>query len=86
MRLEVEPGTPDRPAVRALIETLAGLEPAEPAAVGRACGGRVAVVWLGESLELASLVLEPHELDDAHAARSRALEFVADVRRAAQAR
>lgn len=85
MRLDVEPGTPDRPAVRALLDALAGPEPAEAVAVGRVCGGRVGAVWLGPGLELASVVLQPHELDDAHRGRERALEFLADVRRAAEA-
>jgi hypothetical protein len=66
-----------RPGVRALLEVLnhAELE----VSVGRVCGSRFSAVWLGDDLELVSVTLEAHELDDAETARGKALEFVEDV-------
>jgi hypothetical protein len=66
-----------RPGVRALLEVLnkAQLE----VSVGRVCGARVSAVWLGDDLELVSVTLEAHELDDAGLAHEKALEFVRDV-------
>ena len=47
--------------------------------LGRVCGGAVAAVWLGTSLELCSTTLAPHELDDAALGRGRGLELVAQI-------
>jgi hypothetical protein len=66
-----------RPGVQTLLEVIrdAKLE----VSVGRVCGSRFSAVWLGESLELVSVTLEAHELDDEPVARGKALEFVRDV-------
>jgi hypothetical protein len=79
--LEIASGTPDRPGVRAMLEVLERSVFKNQLSVGRVCGGRVAAVYLGDSLEVASLTLEPSELDDAHLAHSRAVHFVAQLER-----
>ena len=60
----------------ALLEVLSGMP---EISIGRVCGGRVAAVWLGDSLEVLSVTLEPFELSDAGLCRSRALAFVAEI-------
>lgn len=47
--------------------------------VGQVCGGRISAVWLGDSLELVAVTLEPHELTDAAICRAKALAFVAEL-------
>jgi hypothetical protein len=47
--------------------------------VGRVCGGRVSGVYLGESLEVLSFTLEPHEIEDETVGRARALAFVSEL-------
>jgi hypothetical protein len=59
------------------VSTTAPSVPGLEVSLGRVCGGRVCGVFLGDSLEVVSFTLEPHELDDANAGRERALEFVA---------
>jgi hypothetical protein len=75
--LEVSGTLPDRPGVRALLETLreSGIE----ASIGKICGSRVSAVWLGDSLEVVSVTLEPAELDDAALGQARGLAFVEEV-------
>jgi hypothetical protein len=80
-RLEIAPGTPDRPGVRAMLDVLERSAFRDRLSVGRVCGGRVSAVYLGDSLEVASLTLEPSELDDAHLAHSRAVHFLAELER-----
>ena len=60
----------------ALLEVLSGFP---EISLGRVCGGRFAAVWLGDSLELLSVTLEPFELSDADLCRARALAFLAEV-------
>jgi hypothetical protein len=60
----------------ALLEVLSGLP---EISIGRVCGGRVAAVWLGDSLEVLSVTLEPFELSDAALCRTRALAFLAEI-------
>jgi hypothetical protein len=67
---------PSTVGVDALLEVLSGLP---EVSVGRICGGRVAAVWFGDSLEVVSVTLEPFELSDAALCRSRALAFVAEI-------
>ncbi|NJK45227.1 MAG: hypothetical protein HC933_13960 [Pleurocapsa sp. SU_196_0] len=50
-----------------------------PISVGRVCGARVSAVWLGDSLEVVSLTLEPSELEDEPLARARTLEFLREI-------
>ncbi len=61
----------------ALLEVLSGLP---EISIGRVCGGRVAAVWLGDSLEVLSVTLEPFELSDAELCRLKALAFLNQVR------
>ena len=69
-----------RAALRVLTENLDSLEADScVVSVGRVCDGRVAGVYLGDSLEIRSFTLEPFELDDAEIGRVRALEFVAGL-------
>ncbi len=79
--LEIAPGTPDRPGVRAMLGVLERSAFRDRLSVGKICGGRVSAVYLGDSLEVASLTLEPFELDDADLAHSRAVDFVAQLER-----
>jgi hypothetical protein len=79
--LEVAAGTPDRPGVRAMLDVLKASAFRDHLSVGKVCGGRVSAVYLGESLQVASVTLEPSELDDANLAHSRALDFVAQLER-----
>ncbi len=62
----------------ALLEVLVPL--GDSVSVGRVCGGRVAAVWLGSSLEVVSCTLEPFELSDEKLCRDRGLAFVAEVK------
>jgi hypothetical protein len=76
---------PDMAGVRAALSVLTeNLDSPEAdsfvVSVGRVCGGRISGVHLGDSLEVRSFTLEPFELDDAEIGRTRALEFVADLR------
>jgi hypothetical protein len=64
----------------ALLEVLSGLP---EISIGRVCGGRVAAVWLGDSLEVLSVTLEPFELSDEDLCRTRALAFVAEIQQLA---
>jgi hypothetical protein len=68
---------PKSVGVEALLEVVSDLP---EVSVGRVCGGRVAAVWRGDSLELVSVTLEPFELSDAALCRSRALAFVAEIK------
>lgn len=77
--LEIAPGTPDRPGVRAMLDVLEGSVFRDRLSVGKVCGGRVSAVFLGDSLWVASLTLEAFELDDAHLAHSRAVHFIAEL-------
>ncbi len=79
--LEIAAGTPDRPGVRAMLDVLDASDFRDQLSVGKVCGGRVSAVYLGESLQVASITLEPFELDDADLARSRALDFMAQLQR-----
>jgi hypothetical protein len=79
--LEIAAGTPDKPGVRAMLDVLNASAFRDHLSVGQVCGGRVSAVYLGESLQVASLTLEPFELDDAELARSRALDFMAHLER-----
>jgi hypothetical protein len=75
--LEVSGGLPDKPGVRALLETLreSGIE----ASIGKICGSRISAVWLGDALEVVSVTLEAAELDDADLGKARGLTFVEEV-------
>ncbi len=79
--LEIAAGTPDKPGVRALLDVLNTSAFRDQLSVGKVCGGRVSAVYLGESLQVASITLEPSELGDADLAHSRALDFVAQLER-----
>ncbi len=79
--LEIAAGTPDKPGVRALLDVLNASAFRDRLSVGKVCGGRVSAVYLGESLQVASLTLEPSELGDAEVAHSRALNFIAELER-----
>jgi hypothetical protein len=61
----------------ALLEVLSG---SPEISVGRICGGRIAAVWLGESLEMVSITLEPFELSDAELCQSRGIAFLNQIR------
>lgn len=69
---------PNGAGVTAMLEVLAGLE--ADVSVGKVCGGRVSAVWLGASLELVSLTLEPFELSDAALCQAKALEFANQIK------
>lgn len=77
--LEIAAGTPDRAGVRAMLDVLERFSHKDRLSVGKVCGGRVSAVYLGDSLEVASLTLEAFELDDAHLAHSRAVHFIAEL-------
>jgi hypothetical protein len=79
--LEIAAGTPDKPGVRALLDVLNASTFRDHLSVGKVCGGRVSAVYLGDSLQVASITLEPSELDDADLAHSRALQFIAELER-----
>jgi hypothetical protein len=68
---------PQKKGITALLEVLHTTN--APISLGQVCGGRVAVVWLGEGLEVVSCTFEPHELDNMELCRSRALEFVGQL-------
>jgi hypothetical protein len=68
-----------RRGVAVFLEVLAEAALPGPVSVGRVCGGRVAAVWLGASLQVVSSTLEAHELDDPAAAAKAATAFVAGV-------
>ncbi len=79
MKLELPKNLPDTAGVRALIEVLERVELGVTLSLGKICGSKVAVVALGDSLEVYSLTLEPHELENADVAKAKALEFVAEL-------
>ena len=68
---------PKTVGMEALLEVVSGLP---EISVGRVCGGRVAAVWLGDSLEVVSVMLEPFELSDEALCRSKALAFVRQIK------
>jgi hypothetical protein len=79
MKLELPKNLPDTAGVNALIEVLERAELDLSLSLGRICGSKIAAVALGDSLEVYSLTLEPHELENAGLARSKALAFVAQL-------
>jgi hypothetical protein len=77
VNLELSANLPRGAGVEAMLELLR--ESAFPVSVGRVCGARVSAVWLGDSLQVVSLTLEPSELEDASLARARTLEFLREI-------
>jgi hypothetical protein len=79
MKLELPKNLPDTVGVRALVEVLERAEIDLTLSLGKICGSKVAAVALGDSLEVYSVTLEPHELENADIARAKALAFVAEL-------
>jgi hypothetical protein len=79
MKLELPRNLPDSLGVKAFVETLAQAELNLTLSLGRICGSKVAAVALGDSLEVYSVTLEAHELENAVVARAKALAFVAQL-------
>ncbi len=76
--MDVESRLPNAAGVTAMLEVLAELK--ADVSVGQVCGGRVSAVWLGASLELVSMTLEPFELSDVPVCRAKALEFAEQLK------
>ncbi len=79
MKLERPKNLPDTVGVRAFVEVLERAEMSLTLSLGKICGSKVAAVALGDSLEVYSVTLEPHELENADVARAKALAFVAEL-------
>jgi hypothetical protein len=79
MKLELPKNLPDTVGVEAFIEVLAQADLDLTLSLGRICGSKVAAVALGDSLEVYSVTLEPHELENADVARVKAMAFVAEL-------
>jgi hypothetical protein len=79
MNLELPKNLPDTAGVKAFIEILERAEIDLTLSLGKICGSKVAAVALGDSLEVYSVTLEPHELENADVARAKALAFVAEL-------
>ncbi len=80
MKLELPKNLPDTVGVRAFVEVLAQAEIDLTLSLGKICGSKVAAVALGDSLEVYSVTLEPHELENAVVARVKAVAFVAELK------
>jgi hypothetical protein len=79
MKLELPKNLPDTVGVKAFVEILERAELDLTLSLGRICGSKVAAVVLGDSLEVYSVTLEAHELENADVARAKALTFVAEL-------
>ncbi len=79
MKLELPKNLPDTLGVKAFVQTLEQAELNLTLSLGRICGSKVAAVVLGDSLEIYSVTLEPHEFENAVVARAKALAFVAQL-------
>jgi hypothetical protein len=79
MKLELPKNLPDTAGVKAFVEVLERADIDLTLSLGRICGSKVAAVALGDSLEVYSVTLEPHELENADVARAKALAFVAEL-------
>jgi hypothetical protein len=79
MKLELPKNLPDTAGVRAFVEVLERAELDLTLSLGKICGSKVAAVALGDSLEVYSVTLEPHELENAGVARAKALAFVMEL-------
>ncbi len=79
MKLELPKNLPDTLGVHAFIEVLEQAEMNLTLSLGKICGSKVAAVALGDSLEVYSVTLEPHELENVGVARDKALAFVAQL-------
>ncbi len=79
MKLELPKNLPDKVGVKAFIEIFEQAELDLTLSLGKICGSKVAAVALDNSLEVYSVTLEPHELENAAVARAKALAFVAEL-------
>jgi hypothetical protein len=79
MKLELPKNLPDTAGVRAFVEVLERAELDLTLSLGKICGSKVAAVALGDSLEVYSVTLEPHELENAGVATAKALAFVMEL-------
>ncbi len=80
MKLELPKNLPDTVGVRAFVEILERAELDLTLSLGKICGSKVAAVALGDSLEVYSVTLEAHELENVAVARAKALAFVAELK------
>jgi hypothetical protein len=79
MKLELPKNLPDTVGVKAFVDILERAELDLTLSLGKICGSKVAAVALGDSLEVYSVTLEPHELENTDVARAKALAFVAEL-------
>jgi hypothetical protein len=79
MKLELPKNLPDTAGVRAFVDILERAELDLTLSLGKICGSKIAAVALGDSLEVYSVTLEPHELENVGVARAKALAFVAEL-------
>jgi hypothetical protein len=79
MKLELPKNLPDTVGVRAFVNILERADIDLTLSLGKICGSKVAAVMLGDSLEVYSVTLEPHELENSDIARAKALAFVAEL-------
>jgi hypothetical protein len=79
MKLELPKNLPDTAGVRAFVDVLEQAELDVTLSLGKICGSKVAAVALGDSLEVYSVTLEAHELENVVVARAKALAFVGEL-------